>query len=83
MNLDERYKPLAPSVHGLRAIKSSSEIECMRQAGRISGNTFNEVIRRNLRKESEIEATLEFLFRLGGCQKSAYVPVVAGGEVFS
>ena len=55
----------------------------MRQAGRISGNTFNEVIRRNLRKESEIEATLEFLFRLGGCQKSAYVPVVAGGEVFS
>jgi len=52
----------------------------MRSAGRISGNAFNEVIRRNLSTERDVEATLEFLFRMGGCEKSAYVPVVAGGQ---
>lgn len=54
----------------------------MREAGRISGRAFNEVIRRGQRKESDIEATLEWLFRIGGCERSAYVPVVAGGKVF-
>ena len=53
----------------------------MREAGRISGNSFNEVIRRGLRSEKDIEATLEYLFRISGCEKSAYVPVVAGGSV--
>ena len=53
----------------------------MREAGRISGNAFNEVIRRGQSKEKDIEATLEWLFRIGGCEKSAYVPVVAGGKV--
>ena len=80
LNLDDRHKPLAPYVHTLRAVKSASEIACMRSAGRISGNAFNEVIRRNLSTERDVEATLEFLFRMGGCEKSAYVPVVAGGQ---
>jgi intermediate cleaving peptidase 55 len=53
----------------------------MREAGRISGGAFNEVIRRGLQREKDIEATLEWLFRMGGCEKSAYVPVVAGGSV--
>jgi len=53
----------------------------MREAGRISGNAINEVIRRGLRSEREIEATLAWLFRMGGCDESAYVPVVAGGQV--
>lgn len=53
----------------------------MRQAGRISGNAFNEVMRRGLKRERDIEATLDWLFRMGGCEKSAYVPVVAGGKV--
>lgn len=53
----------------------------MREAGRISGNSFNEIIRRGLRTEKDIEATLEYLFRISGCEKPAYVPVVAGGSV--
>jgi len=53
----------------------------MREAGRISGNAINEVIRRGLLSEKEIEATLDWLFRMGGCDESAYVPVVAGGQV--
>jgi len=53
----------------------------MREAGRISGNAINEVIRRGLLSEREIEATLDWLFRMGGCDESAYVPVVAGGKV--
>jgi intermediate cleaving peptidase 55 len=69
-------------LHELRAVKSAGEIACMREAGRISGNAFNEVIRRGLRKEKDVEATLDWLFRMGGCEKSAYVPVVAGGKVF-
>ena len=82
LTLDERYKPLAPKLHEQRSIKSSGEVACMRKAGRISGGAFNEVIRRGLQKEKEIEATLEWLFRMGGCEKSAYVPVVAGGSVW-
>ena len=81
LTLDDRYKPLVPKLHELRSVKSSTEIECMREAGRISGNAFNEVIRRGQSKEKDIEATLEWLFRIGGCEKSAYVPVVAGGKV--
>jgi Xaa-Pro aminopeptidase len=53
----------------------------MREAGRISGNCLNEIIRRGLRTEKDIETTLEYLFRISGCEKSAYVPVVAGGSV--
>ena len=34
------------------------------------------------KRERDIEATLEWLFRIGGCERSAYVPVVAGGKVF-
>jgi intermediate cleaving peptidase 55 len=81
LSVDERYKTLVPTLHSLRAVKSPAEISLLREAGRISGNVFNEVIRRGLSKEGEIEATLEYLFRLGGCERSAYVPVVAGGKV--
>lgn len=69
-------------LHEFRSVKSSTEVECMREAGRISGGAFNEVIRRGQSREKDIEATLEWLFRIGGCDKSAYVPVVAGGKVF-
>jgi intermediate cleaving peptidase 55 len=81
LNLDERYKSLTPLLHEFRSIKSVSEISCIREAGRISGKAFNEVIRRAQTKEKDIEATLEWLFRLGGCERAAYVPVVAGGKV--
>jgi len=81
LKLDDRFVPLTPILHEFRAVKSSTEVACMRQAGRISGGAFNEVIRRGLNKEKDIEATLEFLFRLGGCERSAYVPVVAAGKV--
>ena len=81
LTLDERYKPLAPTVHELRSVKSPAEIACMREAGRISGRAFNEVIRRGQDREKDIEATMEWLFRLGGCERAAYVPVVAGGKV--
>jgi intermediate cleaving peptidase 55 len=62
-------------------VKSLAEIACMREAGRISGRAFNEVIRRGQDREKDIEATMEWLFRLGGCERAAYVPVVAGGKV--
>src|SRR5579859_4420685 len=80
---DDRYKPLVPLLHRFRSVKSGAEVACMREAGRISGGAFNEVIRRGLRREGDIEATLEWLFRMGGCEKSAYVPVVAGGSVLT
>jgi Xaa-Pro aminopeptidase len=83
LKLDDRFVPLAPVLHQFRAVKSSTEIACMREAGHISGCVFNEVIRRGYRHEKDIEAMLEFLFRLSGCEKSAYVPVVAGGKVIT
>lgn len=81
LTLDDRFRPLAPTLHEMRSVKSSAEIACMREAGRISGGAFNEVIRLGQSKEKDIEATLEWLFRIGGCERSAYVPVVAGGKV--
>lgn len=71
---------LTPLVHKLRIVKSPAEIECMRQAGRISSIAFNETMKAKLQSEHQISATLDYNFRIGGCEKSAYVPVVAGGE---
>jgi intermediate cleaving peptidase 55 len=83
LTLDDRFQPLASTLHELRSVKSPAEIACMREAGRISGGAFNEVIRLGQSKEKDIEATLEWLFRIGGCERSAYVPVVAGGKVLT
>ena len=72
-------QPLRPTMHQLRATKSGAEAAVMRQAGKMSGRTYTEAMRRGFASEKELWAFLDYSFRSGGCDCSAYVPVVAGG----
>ncbi|KAF3909377.1 hypothetical protein AA313_de0200845 [Arthrobotrys entomopaga] len=76
----DKPKPLTPKMHMLRCFKSFAEITNMRSAGRISGRAFNETMERRWKSEADLWAFLEYQFRMGGCEKSAYVPVVGGGD---
>ncbi|EPY50423.1 intermediate cleavage peptidase Icp55 [Schizosaccharomyces cryophilus OY26] len=67
-------------LHPLRTIKSESEISCLQRAASVSGNAYKEVMRKEFPGESQLAAELEYRFKIGGCQRSAYVPVVAGGR---
>ncbi|ODQ53899.1 metallopeptidase family M24 [Saitoella complicata NRRL Y-17804] len=75
-----KLKPLNTHVHSLRSFKSPAEIALMRTAGKISGRGFNNTMQKRLMSEHEVATTLDYEFKMGGCEKSAYVPVVAGGE---
>lgn len=74
-------KPLKPISNEIRVFKSDAEIVNMRKAGQISGRVFTEAMRRKWTAEKDLGAFLDYRFRQNGCDGSAYVPVVAGGEV--
>ncbi|RDW75173.1 hypothetical protein BP6252_06315 [Coleophoma cylindrospora] len=76
----KKIMSLRPIVNELRAIKSEAEITNMRMAGKISGRAFTNAMRRQWTKEKDLAAYLEYDFKVGGCEATAYVPVVAGGE---
>jgi len=73
--------PLRPIISELRVFKSTAEIRNMRLAGKFSGRSFTNAMRRRFAKEKDLCAFLEYEFKLRGCDTSAYVPVVAGGKV--
>ncbi|CAL3962573.1 hypothetical protein PZA11_000305 [Diplocarpon coronariae] len=75
-----KVKPLKPLVHELRIIKSEAEIANMRLAGRYSGRTFVNAMRRQWTKEKDLWAFLDYDFKANGCDTTAYIPVVAGGK---
>lgn len=75
-----KTRPLKTFLHRLRVIKSPAEIANMREAGRISGRVFNKAMGTRFTKEKDLWAFLDYGFRVGGCEKEAYVPVVAGGR---
>ncbi|KAM5450707.1 aminopeptidase [Microsporum audouinii] len=76
----EKIRPLAPIITELRVFKSDAEIANMRHAGRLTGRAFTESMRQNFSTESELNAFLEYQFRLQGGDGTAFVPVVAGGQ---
>jgi intermediate cleaving peptidase 55 len=73
-------KPLSHLITDMRAIKSDSELRVMRKAGQISGRAYNQAYAKNFLTERTLKAFLEYRFIAGGCDKSAYVPVVATGK---
>ncbi|KAL8905261.1 MAG: hypothetical protein Q9171_006737 [Xanthocarpia ochracea] len=73
-------KPLRGVLNEIRNIKSDAEIANMRKAGQASGRAFTEAMRQGWATEKEVAAFLEYMFKRNGCDTSAYVPVVAGGE---
>lgn len=63
----------------MRRIKSPAELRIMRRAGQISGRAYNHAIAKRFRNERSLQAYLEYKFISGGCDRSAYIPVVAAG----
>jgi len=78
-----KVKPLQPLINDLRVFKSSAEIANMRIAGKASGRAFTEAMRQRWNREKDLAAFLDYQFKMKGCDRSAYVPVIAGGEVGS
>lgn len=80
MTRDSKVKPLKPIMNELRMYKSEAEIAVMRRAGKISGQAISKAMRKQFTKEKDLGAFLEYEFKIGGCDATAYVPVIAGGE---
>ena len=76
---------LAPLVAQLRAVKSELEINVMYAAGQISSRAINKAIAKvgsslPLSTEKTLGKYLDYEFVHGGCDKLAYIPVVASGK---
>ncbi|RKP30970.1 hypothetical protein METBISCDRAFT_15104 [Metschnikowia bicuspidata] len=68
-----------------RLVKSPAEIAVMHAAGRISSRAINTAIARvgldqPFQTEKVLAQYLEYAFIRGGCDRQAYIPVVASGE---
>jgi len=77
---DSKVKPLKPLMHQIRIVKSEAEIANMRMAGKISGRAFTNAMCWQWTKEKDLGAFLDYDFKIGGCEGTAYIPVVAGGQ---
>ncbi|KAI4133546.1 MAG: hypothetical protein LQ347_002138, partial [Umbilicaria vellea] len=75
-----KVKPLKPVINDIRVYKSEAEIANMRRAGQASGRAFTEAMRGSWAREKDLAAFLDYRFKVQGCDTSAYVPVVAGGQ---
>jgi Xaa-Pro aminopeptidase len=66
----------------LRLVKSSIEIEALREACRISAVAHNEAMRfaRPGRSERQVAAALEYVFGVMGAERLGYGSIVAGGD---
>ncbi|KAI9712694.1 MAG: hypothetical protein M1820_001315 [Bogoriella megaspora] len=73
-------KQLRPLLNELRAVKSESEIKLMRTVGQNSGRAVTNAMREQFKTEKDLWASLDYGFKKQGCDGSAYVPVIAGGE---
>lgn len=78
-----KIKPLKSIINDIRVYKSEAEIANMRRAGQASGRAFTEAMRHHWTREKDLAAFLDYRFKIQGCDTSAYVPVVAGGQVRS
>jgi intermediate cleaving peptidase 55 len=83
--LDQNLKPvrsLTSLVARQRAVKSASEIAVMARAGAASSSAIDQcmAMTSELRTENELAKLLEYQFVRHGCEKHAYIPVVASGE---
>lgn len=73
--------PLRSVVNEVRNLKSDAEVANMRKAGQASGRAYTDAMRQGWTKEKDLAAYLDYQFRMRGCDGSAYIPVVAGGQV--
>ncbi len=68
-------------LHEMRVIKKKDEQKIMRSAGKLSASAHRRAMRATApgRYEYQIQAELEYAFRLGGSESTAYPSIVAGG----
>ena len=76
-----KVKPLKPILNEMRAFKSENEVVHLRQLGQASGRAFTESMRHTFSMEKDLCSFLEYQFKVQGADTSAFVPVVAGGQV--
>lgn len=80
----KKLKLLRQVLANHRAIKSPAEIKVMHKAGQISSRAFNTAMARvgsekPFVTEKLLAKYLEYAFVRGGCDREAYIPVVASG----
>ena len=76
-----RLTPVAGIIEGLRSVKDSGEIDCIRRAGHLTAAVFEEVrgtIRAGVR-EGDIAAEIEYRMRRRGADGAAFETIVASG----
>ena len=76
-----RFVPSAGLVERLRVVKDEGEIAKIREAGRITAEVFQEVVRRVRPgiRESDLGAEIEYLMRKKGAEGVAFETMVASG----
>jgi len=80
--LRRQWIPAAGMVEDLRIVKDPGEIDCIRKAGKLTAEVFEEVrgkIRPGL-KESDLAAEVEHRMKLRGAEGVAFETIVASGE---
>ncbi|GEQ67213.1 hypothetical protein JCM33374_g877 [Metschnikowia sp. JCM 33374] len=86
--LEASKKPvrsLKPILAHHRSVKSEAEVRVMHKAGYISGRAINTAIAKvgsdsPFATEKVLAQYLQYAFVRGGCDRQAYIPVVASGE---
>lgn len=84
-NSKKSVQKLSPVVAKLRAIKSDAEVSVMKRACEISSVAINRAMATvgsddPINSENMLARYLEYQFVKGGCEKNAYIPVVASGS---
>lgn len=79
---DTEWVPIVHPIQQLRAIKDSSEIECLRKAAQITWEGIRHIKRRFREgvSEEELAIAFEFFVRKQGASSMAFEPIVAFGE---
>ncbi len=70
------------ALHELRLIKSSEEIDALREACRISADGHCEAMRFAApgRSEHDVQSAMEYVFRASGATREGYPSIVASGD---
>lgn len=77
-----QYGRTAPILNDLRTIKSDEEIKITRHACNITADAFRRCLHtvKPSRYEYQIQAEIEYVFKLNNASGHAYAPIVAGGK---
>ena len=76
------FERSAPILNSLRKIKSEEELEVMRKACEITGKGFlhiKDTVRPG-RSEYEMQAEMEYVFKMNNANGHAFQPIIAGGK---